>query len=260
MSVVQLTKHVAFIMKGAKDMDKYNEHQRIIVLDGEHKGKLGSVVTCIHLGLPTMYIVRVDGVGSIQFTDKQIRPVKAEDFQPGDKVVTERLGNVVVDGIYNNCVRVKANDGRFFDVLPRALCFEVGYKRQNTEHNGQDKEHKDKNSEFKPRIVVSTNSDGKMVVCRLDTNPDDFVLVDYTEETIKEDITKAVDKLLSVWPINGDTFYFVKLHDGDVKVIKGVFNPEGKMSQSCVAMGNIYRTEEAAKAAAMKIQSVFCEE
>ena len=253
MSAVEMTKHMAFIMKGANDVNKYSEHQRIIVLDGEHKGKLGNVVTCLHLGLPTIYIVRVDGVGSIQFNDKQIRPVKTKDFQVGDKVVTERLGHVVVKEIYEDCVRVQASDGRFFDVLPTALCFEAGYKRQNTEH-------KDKNSGFQPRIVVSTNSDGKMVVCRLDTNPDDFVLVDYTEETIKEDIIKAVDQLLSVWPTNGDTFYFVKLHDGDVKVVKGVFNPEGKMSQSCVAMGNIYRTEEEAKAAAIRVQAAICGE
>lgn len=253
MSAVEMTKHMAFIMKGANDVNKHSEHQRIIVLDGEHKGKLGNVVTCLHLGLSSMYIVVVDGVGSIQFSDKQIRPVKAKDFQVGDKVVTESLGHVIVKEIYDDFVRVQASDGRFFDVLPKALCFEAGYKRQNTEH-------KDKNSGFQPRIVVSTNSDGKMVVCRLDTNPDDFVLVDYTEETIKEDIIKAVDQLLSVWPTNGDTFYFVKLHDGDVKVVKGVFNPEGKMSQSCVAMGNIYHTEEEAKAAAIRVQAAICGE
>lgn len=260
MSAVEMTKHTAFIMKGANDVNKYSEHQRVIVLDGEHKGKLGNVVTCLHLGLPTIYFVRVDRVGNIEFNDKQIHPVKAKDFQVGDKVVAERLGHVVVKEIYEDFVRVQESDGRFFDVLPTALCFEAGYKRQNTEHNVQDKEHQDKKSEFKPRIVVSTNSDGKMTICHLDTNPDDFVLVDYTEETIKEDIIEAVDQLLSVWPTNGDTFYFVKLHDGDVKVVKGVFNPEGEMSQSCVAMGNIYRTEEEAKAAAMKIQAVFCEE
>lgn len=253
MSVVEMTKHMAFIMKGANDVNKYSEHQRIIVLDGEHKGKLGNVVTCLHLGLPTMYIVVVDGVGSIEFSDKQIRPVKSKDFQVGDKVVTESLGHVVVKEVYEDFVRVQAPDGRFFDVLPKALCFEVGYKRQ-------DKEQKDKNGGFQPMIVVSTNRDGKMVVCRLDTNPDDFVLVDYTEETIKDDIIKAVDHLLSVWPTNGDTFYFVKLHDGDVKVVKGVFNPEGKMSQSCVAMGNIYRTEEEAKAAAIRVQAAICGE
>ena len=74
-----------------------------------------------------------------RINDKQIRPVKTKDFQVGDKVVTERLGHVVVKEIYEDCVRVQASDGRFFDVLPTALCFEAGYKRQNTEH-------KDKNS------------------------------------------------------------------------------------------------------------------
>lgn len=256
MSAVEMTKHMAFIMKGANDMNKYSEHQRIIVLDGVHKGKLGNVVTCLHLGLPTIYIVRVDGVGSIQFSDKQIRPVNAKDFQVGDKVVTESLGHVVVKEVYEDCVRVQASDGRFFDVLPKALCFEVGYKRQ-------DKEQKNKNGGFNPRIVVSTNSDGKMVVCSLDTNPDDFVLVDYTEETIKNDIILGVDQLMrrmNEWPTNGDTFYFVKLHDGGVKVVKGVFDSKGKMSQSCVAMGNIYRTKEEARAAAIRVQAAICGE
>jgi hypothetical protein len=244
---------VAFIMKGANNVNKHSNPQRIIVLDGEHKGKLGSVVTCIHLlRLPTVYIVRVDGVGSVEFSGNQIRPVKAGDFQVGDRVVTERIGHAVVKEVHEDCVQVQTIDGRCFCVLPEVLCFEVGYKRHNAEQNG--------NNEFKPRIVVSTNNDGKMVVSRLGTNPDDFVLVDYTEETIKEDITKAVDQLLSVWPTKGDTFYFVKLHDGDVKAVKGVFNPEGNMSQSCVAMGNIYRTEEEANAAARKIRTVFCQE
>jgi len=253
MNAGEMVKHMTIIMRGASNLGVYNEGERVIVLEGEHKGKLGDVMTCLHLGLPTIYIVRVDGVGSIQFTDKQIRPVKAEDFQPGDKVVTERLGNVVVDGIYNNCVRVKANDGRFFDVLPRALCFEVGYKRK-------DKNMNKVTGKFEPKIVISTNDEGKMVACLMDGNPDHYALVDYSEETIKEDATKAIEQLFRIWPLNGDTFYFVKLHDGDVRVVKGIFNPEGKMSQSCVAMGNIYHTEEEAKAAAIRVQAAICGE
>lgn len=61
------------------------------------------------------------------------QPVKTKDFQVGDKVVTERLGHVVVKEIYEDCVRVQASDGRFFDVLPTALCFEAGYKRMYLE-------------------------------------------------------------------------------------------------------------------------------
>lgn len=113
---------------------------------------------------------------------------------------------------------------------------------------------------FEPKIVISTNDEGKMVTCLMDGNPDHYALVDYSEETIKEDATKAIEQLFRIWPLNGDTFYFVKLHDGDVRVVKGIFNPEGKMSQSCVAMGNIYRTEEEAKAAAIRVQAAICGE
>lgn len=238
------------IMDNQKQVGAYDKFQRVIVLEGINKNKLGSVVECLHYGLPTIYIVKVDGVDCVQYNDKQIRPVQAADFQPGDKVVSERCGDgVVKEIICNRYVRVLYPDGRFYDVLPSALVF-------NPENKREDKPMENKKN-FEPKIVISTNNEGKMVTCFMDGNPDHYVITDYTEETLKEDTINAINALMAQWPAKGDTFYFVKLDNGQVNVVKGQFNPDGNMSKSCVTMGNIYKTEEEAMAAASRVQAAI---
>lgn len=245
----EVTRYKVFIMKGDNNMVKYNLGQRVIVLGGCHKGKLGTVVDCTQRE-PVIYLVSVDNIGPIWV--KRVRPVMAQDFHKGDKVIVRmrKFRKMVVTAVGTEHVRVQAEDGRFFDVAPTALYFQTGYKRQE-----QAKVYDEE--EFQPKLVVSTNNNGKLAVCRLGTNPDDYVVVDYSEDTIKEDITKAVNKLFSVWPSKGDTFYFVKLYEGGVKVMEEIYNPDRYTSQSCVKIGNIYRTEEEAYSVATQIKTLL---